>query len=227
MSKLNIEQVELQVSRNLHPSLKSVLQQVGYSIPDGYRLCVSLVDASGRKKRSNAGADNWSPDSGRLEVWLEPGDPVSDGLPIDDPKAPSSDNAPQEPSERNPSASAEVQPGLSELIRALDDAESTPGWTFVSLKKFRDEILPSEDRKWLQTDVTQQNVLRYAIDNRLIITNKVANPKDSRFPVTTIRLNRLMPVVQEVLGQSKKSLDFRPIRIKGEPLSATILRERR
>jgi hypothetical protein len=40
-------------------------------------------------------------------------------------------------------------------------------------------------------------------------------------------LNRLLPEVQEVLGTPKRSLDFHPIHIKGEPLSATILRERR
>jgi hypothetical protein len=36
-----------------------------------------------------------------------------------------------------------------------------------------------------------------------------------------------MPEVQEVLGLPKRDLDFHPIHIKGEPLSATILRERR
>jgi len=61
----------------------------------------------------------------------------------------------------------------------------------------------------------------------LILVGKVPNPKSPQFPVTSIRLNRLMPEVQEVLGLPKKDLGFHPIHIKGEPLSATILRERR
>lgn len=70
-------------------------------------------------------------------------------------------------------------------------------------------------------------MLNSAIEKRLILTNKVQNPKSPQFPVTSIRVNRLMPEVQAVLGHPKKDLDFHPIHIKGEPLSATILRERR
>ena len=76
-------------------------------------------------------------------------------------------------------------------------------------------------------DIHWQNAIRSAIEKRLILVGKVPNPKSPQFPVTSIRLNRLMPDVQEVLGHAKRDLDFHPIHIKGEPLSATILRERR
>ncbi|MGA8488858.1 MAG: hypothetical protein WB711_00465, partial [Terriglobales bacterium] len=125
------------------------------------------------------------------------------------------------------SAGIYVHQADKELLKALDRAESTPGWSFVSLKKFRDEILPSEDVPSIRTDVERQNVLRSAIEKRLILKKPVPNPKSPQFPVTSIRLNRLMPEVQAVLGQPKKDLDFHPIHIKGEPLSAIILRERR
>jgi hypothetical protein len=114
-----------------------------------------------------------------------------------------------------------------ELLKALDRAESTPGWSFVSLKKFRDEILPLENLPSIRSDVERQNVLRSAIDKRLILRKPVPNPKSPQFPVTSIRLNRLMPEVQRVLGLPRKDLGFHPIHIKGEPLSAIILRERR
>jgi uncharacterized protein len=133
-------------------------------------------------------------------------------------------------SETSQSTSAQkvyIHPAEEELLRALGRAESTPGWSFVSLKKFRDEILPSEDVPSIRSDVERQNVLRTAIDKRLILRGKVQNPKSPQFPVTSIRLNRLMPEVQAVLGRPKADLDFHPIHIKGEPLSATILRERR
>jgi hypothetical protein len=222
MSKLNIEQVELQVSRNLNPSLKSALQQVGYSVPQSYRVCVSLVDASGRKKRSTAGADNWSPDSGRLEIWLEPcpDNPVAENSVL-----PGRDSGLQN-QPNDPGPTVDVHPALVELVKALDRAESRPGWNFVSLKKFRDEFLPSENLKVMQTDVAQQEVLRRAIEDRLILTSKVPNPKSPQFPVTAIRLNRLMPQVKRILGQPDEDSDFHPVEIRGEPMSATIIRER-
>jgi len=223
VSKLNIEQVELHVSRNLNPSLKSALQQAGYSVPDSYRVCVSLVDASGRKKRSNAGADNWSPNSGRLEVWLEPG--------LENPNEENHverDSGLQRQTGYDPGAEVRVHPATAELIKALDRAEARPGWNFVSLKKFRDEFLPSENLKAMQTDVAQQEVLRRAIEDRLILTSKVPNPKSPQFPVTAIRLNRLMPQVKKALGQPDlEDSDFHPVEIGGEPMSETIIRERR
>ncbi len=119
---------------------------------------------------------------------------------------------------------------LKSLVVALDIAESKPEWKFVSLKKFRDEILPDfpvAPDVFKPTDAHWQGAIRSAIEKRLILVGKVPNPKSPQFPVTSIRLNRLMPEVQQALGVEKKDLGFHPIHIKGEPLSATILRERR
>jgi hypothetical protein len=70
-------------------------------------------------------------------------------------------------------------------------------------------------------------VLRAAIEERLILVAKVPNPKAPQFPVTTIRVNRLMPEVRAILGGgSLVDLGFHPIEIKGEPLSVTVIRER-
>jgi hypothetical protein len=230
MSGLSIKEVELRISQNLQPSLKSVFKQAGYSVSDRSRLCVSLVDASGRKKRSNAKADNWSPDSGWLQVWFEPvdaaaadagGDAVGLQKPTESPAA-----VAQTSSERASIAKTNVELGLAVVIRALARAEKTPGWSFVSLKKFQNEILSAEASQLSPID--QRHFLGRAINERLILTNRVANPKDPRFPVTTIRLDRLNNMVQEILGeQTERSPGFAPIHIKGEPLSATILRERR
>lgn len=223
---MNIKEVELRISQSLHSSLKAAFQQAGYPIPKSSRLRVSLVDARGRKKRSNAKADNWSPDSDLLQVWFESADADGDDVPLSK-ETPAPSNASMSPGP-TPVAKTEAEPGLAAVIRALARAESTPGWSFVSLKKFRDEILRQEDSQAHQSPTDQGHFLGYAIDNRLITIGKVANPKDPRFPVTTIRLNRFAPLVQEILGEApKKDLGFHPIHIKGEPLSATILRERR
>jgi hypothetical protein len=230
MKKISIQQVEPRFAKELETPLKAALKQLGYSIPESFRLRVSLLAADGRKKRSNAAAQTWAPESDRMQFWLEPS-PAEKTVFRAEASDPTEDlSVPNSMQAETQSASGGrmfVHQAEAELLRALDRAESTPGWNFVSLKKFRDEILPSEDVPSIRTDVERQNVLRVAIDKRLILKGKVHNPKSPQFPVTTIRLNRLMPEVQEVLGLPKGDLDFHPIHIKGEPLSTTILRERR
>jgi hypothetical protein len=203
---VRIEQLECELAQKLAIPLKN-------AIPGHYQLRVSLLDEKGRKKRSNASANNWSPSSGRIEIRFEASAEAERiVVPADLPQA----IVPLE---------IEVR-----LLQALHRAESTPGWNFVSLKKFRDEILPHEpiaSGAFQPTEVHWQEAIRSAIEKRWILTGKVQNPRSPQFPVTSVRLNRLMPQVQEILGQPKKDLGFHPIHIKGEPLSATILRERR
>jgi hypothetical protein len=231
MERIRIEQVEPRFAHELETPLKNTLKKLGYSIPESFRLRVSLLHANGRKKRSNAGADTWAPESERMEFWLEPFGTQDSESYVEDPQSADvlspSNTTGTDASQTATSAWGQLHPSEAELIRALGRAESTPGWSFVSLKKFRDEILPVENIPYLDSDILRQKALRYAIDKRLILLSKVQNPKSPQFPVTTIRLNRLLPEVQEVLGQPKSDLDFHPIHIKGEPLSATILRERR
>jgi hypothetical protein len=118
-----------------------------------------------------------------------------------------------------------------ELLKALDRAESKPGWNFVPLKKFRDEILPQESPELipsLRTEAEHRHILQSVIDKRFVVIGKVSNPKAPQFPVTTIRVNRLVPQVAAIFGDRVNvDLDFRPLEISGEPLSETILRERR
>lgn len=232
MEQLKIDQVEPRFANELESPVKSALKKLGYTIPDSFRLRVSFLQADGRKKRSNAGAHTWAPGSEPMQVWLEPSTAAEEAsATLASAKQPNSTfvsnatNAQAVPGAS--SGSVYVHPAEAELLRALERAESTPGWSFVSLKKFRDEILPSADVPSIRSDVERQSVIASAIEKRLILTGKVQNPKSPQFPVTTIRINRSMPAVQQVLALSKRDLEFHPIHIKGEPLSAIILRERR
>ncbi len=228
---MNIKEVESQLASQLEDSLRHLLRDLNYSLPPNHEIGVSLLHAKGKKKhvRSNAAADNWSPEAGLIEIRFA--------------AAPS---APEQPGPK-PSQETEVARGVrsdgvagriagsnffepdAELLRALDRAESRPGWNFVPLKKFRDEILPTDEHlPSLRTTIEQHEALRRVIERRLVLVGKVPNPKAPQFPVTTIRLNRLMPEVKAALGQSGDSdVDFCPVEIRGEPLSTTILRERR
>jgi hypothetical protein len=227
-----IDQVEPEFAQKLVDPLRNILHELRYTIPGQYQLRVSLLDANGRKKRSDASADNWSPESGRIEIRFESVPEEGKTAAIEVSLGADSKSSPQLP--RSPAGVSGPNTLVSsleiELLRALDRAESTPGWNFVSLKKFRDEILPREPiapSAFKPTDVHWQEAIRTAIEKRLILTSKVLNPKAPQFPVTSIRLNRLLPEVQKVLGTDKSDLGFHPIRIQGEPLSATILRDRR
>jgi hypothetical protein len=213
---MTIEEVESRLEQGLaklrspeYKPLESLLQPL---IPRGYRVRVSLVDKNGRKKRKNASADNWSPQLGEVRLNFEPAAAEGDGPPAES-FAKNSDAMASEP--------------IPDLIRSLDRVESRPGYQFVALKWFRDVALAGEGLEWAQSDSARQSVLRDAIEKRLILTSKVPNPKAPQFPVTAIRLNRLLPEIQAILGERVPESDFRPVDIRGEKLSATILRERR
>jgi len=210
---MKIEEVESKLQDTFSTQLQDVLQPL---IPPGYRAYFYFYDRNGKKKRKDAAAENWSADSGQIQIWFyrkeqtaEPKQVQTDGNSAKDVPDPSADP-------------------IFDVIRALSLAERRPGFEFVSLKWFRDAALPAGGYDWAKSDQKRQETLRDAIAKRLILTSKVPNPKDPQFPVTAIRLNRLMPEVRSVLGeQDDEDLDFHPVEIRGEPMSATIIRERR
>lgn len=219
-----IQEVESCLERGLaklrSPEFKSLEPLLQPLVPKGFRVHVSLVDKKGRKKRKNAAADNWSPALGEVWIYFEP---ETESLPAEDDNKPTPSGR---RSHRQESAAA-VDP-LSYLVQALDRAEARPGYDFVALKWFRDVVLPAEGLDWTQSESVRQNVLREAIEKRLVLTSKVPNPKSPQFPVTAIRLNRLLLETLARLGTGTVSnLEFDPVEIRGESLSATVLRERR
>jgi hypothetical protein len=221
-----VKEVELEFAKKLDNALADILQDLGYSVPQSHQIKASLLDSNGRKKRSSASADTWSPVLGRIEIRFEPVAQEQKQVhsATSQPTAKASPAKPEQLSMGLPG----VHPAEADLLIALDRAESRPGWNFVPLKKFRDEILPQEHLRSIRTDVERRSVLDSVIEKKFVLLGKVTNPRSPQFPVTTIRLNRLMAEVKAVLGQTNsQDLDFHPVEISGEPLSATILRERR
>jgi hypothetical protein len=221
---MTIEEVESRLEQGLaklrspeYKPLETLLQQL---IPKGYRVHVSLVDKNGRKKRKNASADNWSPDLGEVRVNFEP-DATNQDILVAEQESELPAESPAKPSDTIASDP------MSDLVRTLDRVESRPGYQFVALKWFRDVALTGESFGWAQSDSARQGILREAIERRLVLISKVPNPKSPQFPVTAIRLNRLLPEIQAILGEHVADSDFRPLDIRGEQLSATVLRERR
>lgn len=223
MKNLTIEEVESRLEQGLamlrsteYKSLETLLQPL---IPRGFRVRVSLVDKNGRKKRKSASADNWSPSLGEVKINFEP-DVDSSPLMTERQAAPSIGR----PSRQSDIGASDP---ISDLVRALDRAESRPGYQFVALKWFRDVALAAEAFEWVRSDSMRQDILREAIERRLLLTSRVPNPKSPQFPVTAIRLNRLLPETQAILGDPGADNEFNPMDIRGESLSATVLRDRR
>jgi hypothetical protein len=235
---LKIADVEPKFAQKLESGVpvKNILHELGYHIPDNFQARISLLDSKGRKKRSSAAAENWSWESGRIELRFEPtasakkpAQTISGTPPLMQGAIVSSNQAARSAAGAV-NADSHVHLSEAELLRVLaktlDRAEARPGWNFVPLKKFRDEILPAENPAL--TDAEWHSVLRSAIEKRLVLVGRVPNPKAPEFPVSTVRLNRLISEVAAMIGKSgDPDLDFHPVEIRGEPLSATILRERR
>jgi hypothetical protein len=240
---MTIKQAEAQVAEKISEALKELKELK--VLPAGYR-CRARIYGQSRKKRQSASFEtSWSPDSDSIEITFEPKPEPSQSA--SQPVARTAGAAPsnftatsgtvtdlrselgslsEEPTNSTPKPGSASAP-LSDLIKALNRAESLPGYRFVALKWFRDAALPSEHFAWL-TPETVREVLREAIDKKIILTSKMPNPRSPQFPVTAIRLNRLMPEVKATLGsRDERPCDFQPVPIRGENLSATVLRERR
>ncbi|HEX4209606.1 MAG TPA: hypothetical protein VHY56_04375 [Candidatus Binataceae bacterium] len=197
---------------------REILRELGF-LPDGYDAVVRLHGRERGKRRTAEFPKSWSPETDSITITFEPTEDSEPELWSDATTTARNEAAP-------PHANSEA---LTELIKALDRAEARPGYDFVSLKWFRDTALVAEGFAWVGDNVARQELLREAIDKRLIITHRVANPKSPQFPVTAIRLNRSMPEVKAIFGirGEGQRLAFQPIAIRGEALSATVLRDRR
>jgi hypothetical protein len=223
--KSTIEEFESRLQQSLEKS--DALQPL---VAKGYRVKVTLRDDK-RKKRKDASADTWSPESDLIQISFEkePEDAADKVVAAADaPQASRIEISDRPATSHDPDPRLAMLDPLSDLIRCLDQAESRPGYTFVALKWFRDVALPAGASTWAQSDAVRSNILRDAIERRIVLTGRIPNPKSPQFPVTTIKLNRLIPEVRSVLGTGGSVEDgFEPITIRGESLSATVLRERR
>jgi hypothetical protein len=187
-------------------------------MPAHYRCKVRLHGKSRDKRRTASFEGNWHPKTDSVRIRFERVSAASSEVAADGAGAAAIRR-------ESPTTPVAAEP-ISDLIRALDRAESRPGYDFVALKWFRDTAL--EDLLWASDPSARRRVLSDAIDRRLILTSKVPNPKAPQFPVTAIRLNRLMPEVSEILGRPAGGQpSFQPMPIRGENLSATVLRDRR
>lgn len=191
----------------------------------GYSLEIEIYE-NDRKKRRDASRNSWRPAVGEIRIKF--GVPTSKLRFDTDPKLNEGTSA------RSTSEGAALDTlgtrleQIADLIKSLEKAEQRPGFDFVALRWFRDQVLPAEDFDWAEMPSGRDEVLRAAIKDGAVLTSKVPNPKTPLFPVTGIRLNRQHPQVIGILGEPGASAShFQPVSIRGEALSETVLHERR
>jgi len=184
-----------------------------------------------RKARRDCPFENWNEKAHILEIRIVPGSEPSGKAPERSAALPSPEPRKEGQGEDNgphPPANIQLKQQFRDVIIALAEAEARPGFEFVALKRFRDGFLPTLGYGWAAQPIERGTVIREAIEREFFLTRKIPNPRNPDFPVTAITLNRQHPQVQAVLyGSSEADSDFEPLEIPGEPLSATILRERR
>jgi hypothetical protein len=197
-------------------------------LPDGLTPVVELVNENGRRIRSDAASWNWNPQTHRIQISFRPLSTAPNSP--TEPTPPEFTSAkPPEQSKASPheDATTPVAAGVLpdpvtpqevvECCQALASAEKS-NRQFIALKWFRDDFLATVDFAWAKERQRRQRVLSQAIDLGRIDHKKIPNPK-STFPTTTISLNRLIPTP----GVAPR---FQPISVRGEPVSATLLRDR-
>lgn len=200
------------------------LAALQFLAPAGFRPIVELQE-DGRKKRRTASAQNWSAETGEILIYFER---VPDlAVQASPPATSRTMTPPPSYSETHslplPQADASITQAaeISELCSALNAVEQE-GRSFVALKWFRDDVLVARGYSWSTTAERRQAVLTKAIESGAVLTNKIPNPKAPLHPTTTVRLNRSSSLgVSDVVRPR-----FRPIPVRGEMVSTTLLRDR-
>ncbi len=184
------------------------IERLKVLLPPGWRIRVELRDKNNRKKRANADASNWSPADGEVRLYFEPE------------KGSAALAAPA------PELTAGGDEVLVDLIRRVHALEAAPGRAFISLSWFMKE-LPRTGWAWAQLEAVRRQVVERGVEERVLLTYKVANPKQPAFATTAIRLNMEHPLVAATVGAPRRIARFNPVPVLGEPISEQIIRERR
>jgi|HubBroStandDraft_1064217.scaffolds.fasta_scaffold15735_2 hypothetical protein len=229
------EQAEIQTALDHLPALAAQLPAalkplVKLSPRKGLRVQVSLRRGNvkdSRQVKQNAPARSWLPDSGLVAIFYRPSTPEEDQA-LDATVEDVQDSL-GKPAETATKPAEAANDPVQDMVVALARAEKDPQLGFVSLKWFRDTYLPQQGFPWAAMPDERQRVLVNAIDRNWILTSKVANPKNPQFPVTAIKVNRPLADVRNILNQETgpSRSPFNPVAMRGEPLSQTVLRERR
>jgi hypothetical protein len=129
----------------------------------GYQIVVELTDENGRSKRRDSPISQFNPAYDEIRIYFQSGESGEESVTVDE---------------------EGMNVAIAELVGCLKQVE-TEDMPFVSLKWFRDTILPKKRFSWVSS---RQKVLAEAISRGLVETYKVNNPIRPDFPTTAIKV---------------------------------------
>ncbi len=141
-----------------------------------------------------------------------------------------SDHAPLEPTNDEPGSFGEfpgsfkkraVDPQRERLIRELDAQERRRDFVWINYVK--DTMV----RNFGLNHGDAQALVDELVENEILLLVRRPSLKTPGFQSTGVRLNREHPDVRGVLGNNGHGKRFKPVPIRGEPASATLIRDRR
>src|SRR5688572_28820963 len=209
-------EIEAALSRLRLAQLPTGLEPLRYfAPPKGLAAKVLLQYKDGRKIKRTADAGNWDPESCEAIVSFE--------LEEDE-----STETSEYPSNSDPEH-AEIDAPVRDLLLALDAAERDVRFVgFVGLKAFRDQFLVGRGLRWATDPEARHYELAKAINSGLILRTSVPNPNRPDFPTTAVKVNREHPIAKDILREAESDRAvFKPVKIRGQSLSSTIIEERR
>ena len=111
---------------------------------------------------------------------------------------------------------------LQQIVEQLKAAEKD--LPFVGLDWFRNEFLPQCDHPWAKDPDRNRLLLQRAVEECLILILRVPNPDRPSNPIKAIMA---IPARDQFRSSTEKhGLKFTPIKIKGGPISDTVIEDR-
>jgi hypothetical protein len=174
-------------------ALPPVLQPLNLIAPPrGFHVQVELRPYTDHAREDDWNRDpRWDPRNGEISIGYEP---ARDEGARDD-RSWYADDGRAAPT----AGPADTQTALRDVVAVVARAENDPSFKFLALKFLRDQLLPRHVA-WGSLPHEAQIQINYAIDQRVLLTGKVENPRSPQYPVTTVQLNREHDLVKEVLG---------------------------
>ena len=117
---------------------------------------------------------------------------------------------------------------LGMLIRSLERAGNFLGADNIPLQWFSREWCPPGSLYEIAGESNMARLIKHAAGEGVVSVSEAPESVPPHFELELIRLNRGHPWVKSALGEAPPvGWTFQPVKIKGEPLSETILRDRR
>jgi hypothetical protein len=164
--------------------------------PRGFMVDVELHPYTDHAREEEWSRDQrWDPRNGELAIGYEP---IADEAPREEQRPPGW-YADELRGPQSPVTPPDAQVALQDVVRVVARAESDPTLKFLALKFLRDQLLPRQV-PWAARPHEAQIQINYAIDQGVLVTGKVENPRTPQYPVTTVSLNRDHPLVRSLAG---------------------------